>query len=425
MATVTTFGKSFSQLKNEVISTDSSKSPWELFVDDISLTVGDVVDLFATDSSGGYDPHDDYENLEKITVNKGVSDFASMDGCLFYKGFLVYAPVDKRTCISFSGPPDKIRVSKIFRNNDIWNGLYSKAIRTNISKFNWSNEKYFEELLMRYKDNIFKLFCNNLGLVWKDTGTDYIPRGIPFVNEIELSLRLKQRKHRTGSGSDIVYGDDREETGVEDSTNNPAEFDKKVKNPKDGCGAGETWDPTLGEYHNKKHKIVLYVEAIKRCAVINGLDLENLFLSVFIHEFFHAVHHTYCENYHPIPPSSGRGYDPFGGKKSTIIKESLADAFEYYFCEHVLQDVDLLRKMEVEWNTNDVSFYPYSGALNVRRSGMGESDINSRIHMSAAGCLDGLAEDINKLAPDGLSILYYFLWSIESMDDAQRDMLTR
>ena len=105
----------------------------------------------------------------------------------------------------------------------------------------------------------------------------------------------------------------------------------------------------LGEYYHQSKTIVLYAKSIE-CTDIYGRNETQNFELTFIHELFHAYH--YRNNDSEI--ISRHDYT------STVVKESLAAAFEWGYCvkNTISGDLDLRRV----WQKHSVLAYPYSGA---------------------------------------------------------------
>ena len=113
--------------------------------------------------------------------------------------------------------------------------------------------------------------------------------------------------------------------------------------------------PVLGEFINNRKLIVLYVPNIEEAA--NNHTPKNIpareFEKVFIHEFFHSYHY-YND---PEELVERRDYT------SKVVKESLASAFEWFYCEgNTINGNDDLWK---SWCNYPVLNYPYSGAKNL------------------------------------------------------------
>jgi hypothetical protein len=105
----------------------------------------------------------------------------------------------------------------------------------------------------------------------------------------------------------------------------------------------------LGKYCHTSKTIVLYVKNIE-CTNVAGRTTTQNFELTFIHELFHAYH--YRNNDSEI--ISRHDYT------STVVKESLATAFEWGYCvkNTISGDLDLRRV----WEKHSVLAYPYSGA---------------------------------------------------------------
>ena len=163
--------------------------------------------------------------------------------------------------------------------------------------------------------------------------------------------------------------------------------------------------------------IVLYVEAMKGSGK-TGRDLANLFLSVLIHESFHAVHATLCEQI-----ASGTWLNC---EKYEIIIESLADAFTYYFAKQILRDDNLAKEKFDGWHRRNILVYPYSGAKELvtpMHSGVPMHRFYHLLSYLKGGCGDDIrCESI--LRRQGLSLIArYFDVSLISLRKAEADLL--
>ena len=333
------------QIKDEMNRLESLQQKWSILID---------VDWAYNDDGSIYIKNDDsdYDYLDSIEVKSNVSKLKSINGCLVSKdGYLIFAPKNKRTT-AITCSSEIIGIQNNFDN--WWNIINSKPIRTNFSEFisdNHYSERdpyraYFEKLLMLYKENIYESVFEGLC----NLGFQHIPPKEIFVDKIILSPIIKYEKY----GSD-VKSKGKYEANLDDS--NPKMDDNK-KDPyaKDHNDEDHSDDFLLyGEYYQCSHEIVLYVEAMKRSGK-TGRDLEDLFLSVLIHEFFHAVHHTYCDKY---------GNPHSFNENNIIIIESLAASFEHFFCKEILRNNRLISEMEDTWDKHSVLIYPYSGAKQI------------------------------------------------------------
>lgn len=108
--------------------------------------------------------------------------------------------------------------------------------------------------------------------------------------------------------------------------------------------------PVLGEYINSKKLIILYVPNIEKAALAHGNISSREFEKVFIHELFHAYH--YADDSDELVER----YD----YTTKVVKESLASAFEWFYCiENKIIGDDELKN---SWYKYSVLYYPYSGA---------------------------------------------------------------
>ena len=104
----------------------------------------------------------------------------------------------------------------------------------------------------------------------------------------------------------------------------------------------------LGQYFDYCKKIVLYKEAIKKCCN-NQFGIKSMYDATFAHELFHAYHYFH---------SCGHEIERRTDYTSKVVKESLAAFFEYYYCKQKSIPTDI----DIDWQDNPVSVYPYSGA---------------------------------------------------------------
>jgi hypothetical protein len=146
----------------------------------------------------------------------------------------------------------------------------------------------------------------------------------------------------------------------------------------------------LGEYIHKTQEIVLYTKNIEDAAEKNGNSVSREFEKVFAHELFHAYHYANDKgeliNRHDYT--------------SKVVKESLASAFEWFYCEE--NKINGADRLKSSWYDNRVFYYPYSGARNLLSATGGFSECN---------CLNRrkFSDIYNK--------------SLEDMDDAMRRLL--
>lgn len=117
--------------------------------------------VFDRDLRKEYGDYNDYEFLESIDVFPSITKYKSINGCLLdADGKLILAPKMKRT----SALTKDNRITRVVKSYGIedWNVIQSKAIRTNFVEFIKHNDytsqhkKFFEDLLMLYKENLFE-----------------------------------------------------------------------------------------------------------------------------------------------------------------------------------------------------------------------------------------------------------------------------
>lgn len=126
----------------------------------------------------------------------------------------------------------------------------------------------------------------------------------------------------------------------------PKEIRKKLD---ELFGMGEFKVQTAGEYCHATRTITLYTRTIMTTDVY-GRTREDNFEVVFAHELFHAYH--YQNNDEEL--IWRHDYT------ASVVKESLASAFEYYYCDkYGIAGNNALYKT---WKKHSVVVYPYSGA---------------------------------------------------------------
>lgn len=146
----------------------------------------------------------------------------------------------------------------------------------------------------------------------------------------------------------------------------------------------------LGEYIHTTQEIVLYTKNIEDAAEKNGNSVTREFEKVFAHELFHAYHYA----------NDKREMINRQDYTSKVVKESLASAFEWFYCdENKINGADRLKS---SWYDNRVFYYPYSGARTL---------LSATGRFSEFYCLNRkkFSEIYNK--------------SLEDMDDAMRRLL--
>lgn len=108
--------------------------------------------------------------------------------------------------------------------------------------------------------------------------------------------------------------------------------------------------PVLGEYINRQKLIILYIPNIEKAAVDHGNKPPYEFEKVFVHELFHAYHYgDYIEEL-----AQRHDYT------CKVVKESLASAFEWFYC--VENKIKGDNELKNSWYKYSMLFYPYSGA---------------------------------------------------------------
>lgn len=113
--------------------------------------------------------------------------------------------------------------------------------------------------------------------------------------------------------------------------------------------------PVLGEYIPGKKTIIFYTKNIEKHN-IPGRTNTRAFEAVFAHEYFHAFHY-------------GNNSDELFCRSdytSKIVKESLASAFEWFYCSE--NSIAGTENLEESWE-HSIWSYPYSGAKLLVRYG--------------------------------------------------------
>lgn len=345
-------GDGYKPLKSEMDRLDSLKSNWSILID-VNWDMNGRWETFVKENR--YDH--DYEYLESINVADGVNDFKSSAGCLLDKeGRLIFAPKMKR-CTSILIENGIRGVANV--NAYWWGKVQSKPIRTNIEQFiknsnyNSQHKVYFENLLMFYKENIYETIFKILvdsEIYNTKNGLDIIEAKDILLERIILSDEIKYKEYGLQKNYRRIL-----EAEAQADMEYPYD-DKPYGTNEDERNAKDIYDDftalVYGEYDWKQKTITLYVEAMKKTRK-TGNNLEDLFLSVLLHEFFHAVHYTYCIAKGQI--------EPFKVKNDMII-ESLASVFEHHICKNILRNRSLALDLEKSWREHSVFVYPYSGA---------------------------------------------------------------
>ena len=114
-----------------------------------------------------------------------------------------------------------------------------------------------------------------------------------------------------------------------------------------------------GEYNDQSKTIVLYHKVIEKDN-FRGKSFEQACEEVFIHELFHAYHSAYCRERNSIGFWNSEIVKRFD-YTSTVVKESLAAAFEFRYCAYRKIATDI----NVDWENNPC-YYPYSGARYIK-----------------------------------------------------------
>ena len=103
--------------------------------------------------------------------------------------------------------------------------------------------------------------------------------------------------------------------------------------------------------------------------------------------------------------------------ENEINVESLAASFEYYFCDKALHNEDRKKEMRETREKHSVLVYPYSGAKKNMLYDYDGDDIMDESH--------GLGSDVRETSKQVSELIFrrYFLLSLVSMEQAQRDLL--
>ena len=431
------------KLKTKMDELEKSGENWSIKADKADE---EAIEILKSYDEFFNDPHSDFEHLESIEVDTGVSGFRSVNGCLVGgNGHLLFAPKCKRTTDLLHYDIKGIATERCGYME--WNKFCSKALRTNITEFARKDyysdpyKKYVENLLMLYKENIYSIFENTLfypcdlnpfdGKIYD--ADDIKLREITLSGDIIVRHRKCELVWKDGiiAGRKIDFDDDTMLEHKPDVDNNDSdikrETDKILKNinkgndihnpvadtENDNPDSNVEYDEILlGVYKPDRQEIILYVEAMKLYGK-KGSEFEDFFLSVLIHEFFHAVHHTYSSK--------------FEYKKYDIIIEALADAFRYLFCKSYLKNDKLAQELKETWENISVMVYPYSGAKGiVQFEDIRFSNVKRFMNFNniSTNELVGIDQYDTELFCSQLQIQDYFKKSIMSMEKAQLILLS-
>lgn len=132
----------------------------------------------------------------------------------------------------------------------------------------------------------------------------------------------------------------------------PEELDKEAKEIVDSLLDIPVEYTVLGEFNPKTKHIILYLKSICQRWVNNNVS--EVLMSVLAHEMFHAMH------YEQLEKSNQR--IAYYAYKESIVLESLADCFQYYFTNEVLGQKALAWDIYHELDGTDIEFWPYAGA---------------------------------------------------------------
>ena len=112
----------------------------------------------------------------------------------------------------------------------------------------------------------------------------------------------------------------------------------------------------LGSYNFRTNTVTLYLKAICKSKRAKLYGSDNVLMATYAHELFHAYHYHMMRQ-QGIRWNTSRNYT----KK--IVAESFASFFEYLFIKHELKCRDFADGFVDEWKDNDISYWPYSGAI--------------------------------------------------------------
>lgn len=113
--------------------------------------------------------------------------------------------------------------------------------------------------------------------------------------------------------------------------------------------------PVMGKYTRSTRTITLFTKNIEAAAKEHGNTPSQEFEKVFIHELFHAYHYIDSHGKDRTEPKCRIDYT------STVVKESLASAFEWNYC--ITNKIAGHNSLYTAWCTYSVLSYPYSGAI--------------------------------------------------------------
>ncbi len=178
---------------------------------------------------------------------------------------------------------------------------------------------------------------------------------------IRFSDEIKTRTFRIGKGDRVTdYYRNLTENGnarrLEDGLN-PELLEEHLPIVNDSWLEGNDLcfaSTVLGEFYEKEMLIVLYRNAIDDYAREGGYNWLAILNAVLAHEFFHAYHYLDCRLH--------RQNWNYRAKNASIVKESLAAAFEYSILR-ANGEAKACRDFAAFWELVDVNAYPYSGAL--------------------------------------------------------------
>ena len=266
---------------------------------------------------------------------------------------------------------------------------------------NKKTKEVFEKELFEQKDLFGEYFFNQL-CSFEEEQKMFLD-----VKEIELSKEIKSKRY-------CIEGFDERIRGLNEDRPNKDVLDKMI------CSEEfVSFDArVLGEYYHDSKKIVLYVEAIK-ASNKSGKDLQDLFISVYVHELFHAFHAYMCE--------SRGNYWPVGSRNGTIIIESLADAIQYYFIKNVLLNRNLAEDKYRMWGKHNLLVYPYSGAKVLTNNHDLQDSHPLKVLMSSdlliVRDLIKIERVISYNNDELRDIKKYFYFSLNNFVDAERDLI--
>ncbi len=398
-------GKSFNRLglESDIKSCENNHEPWIFIIDMDQIWISS----FST-AIPWYPLYDnglnDFDYLEEIVVDHNVDDYKAIDGCLLDKDAkLIYAPKCRRLSLN--------NVNAISEDHCVhWNKSCSLLLRTILDSYIIDNslKSYFEKILLIYVDNITYLLRD---MIQGHRYLHIMDRNFHVqLDSVEISDKIKRERY----GADI---DDEVRSKI-------LAIDEEI-----GTEALLPFEQLiLGEYYHDDKKIVLYVNAMQLTGK-TGIDLQDLFISIFVHEMFHALHASCVDSFNQQSWNNGFQND------NNIIKESLASYYEYLFRSRCLGNSVLADELKNSWDAHHVLIYPYSGAKEMFVSDVKKRRLSKWWHLvfvhdsinSSKSVIYSKLQDLHhrlyRLAND--DALSFFVLSLTSLDYAESELLKK